>query len=133
VACGPSHAPKYPLLTTDCPPGSMYGMLNETDYWFLPTLFLLRVLILPFLSTMRTRCSIPCHPVAIFECPHDEDFPLPLQCASALLLYNTGDSVSDGSEDNTYIARTFIYLPYYVAGFLGKRHQLFDRYLQVRK
>eukprot|EP00966_Prymnesium_polylepis_P154819 3574804-Prymnesium_polylepis.3 len=50
----------------------------------------------------------------------------------AFLLYNTGDSVSDGSEDNTYVARAFIYLPFYVTGYLGKRHRLFDRYLQVR-
>lgn len=50
----------------------------------------------------------------------------------AFLLFNTGDSVSDGAQDNTYIARAFIYLPYYVAGFLGKRHRLFDKYLQAR-
>lgn len=49
------------------------------------------------------------------------------------LALNTGDSVSDGSEDNTYVARAFIYLPFYVTGYLGKRHRLFDRYLQFAR
>ena len=69
----------------------------------------------------------------IFHCHCSVLVPFSFMGWLTSLLYNTGDSVSDVSEDNTYIARTFIYLPYYVAGFLGKRHQLFDRYLQVRK
>ena len=38
--------------------GSFYGMLTDNDYWFLPTLFFLRVLVIPFISKMRTR-SLP--------------------------------------------------------------------------
>ena len=49
------------------------------------------------------------------------------------MLTTSGDSVSDGSRPNDYVSRAFIYLPYFVAGYVAKRHSLFDAYLEFAR
>jgi len=94
--------------------GFLWTSVSETDYWFLPTLFFLRVVLLPFFSKMRTPILV----LFVFV------------GWLAFLLYSTGDSVSDGARNNTYIAKAFIYLPYYTVGYLGKRYNVYGRYIQ---
>jgi hypothetical protein len=91
---------------------------NRVTFWFLPTLFLLRTLYLPILGHMRTPALLSITFVTWL----------------LFLLTQTGSSVSDGSAAKVadYMSSALIYLPHFMVGYVFKRHQLFQRYVQAR-
>ena len=106
----------FPIISSV---GGVAGFLwtsvgGQTEFWFLQALFVMRVVILPLFGGMRTVYLIP----------------LTFAGYLMFLLSNTGSSVSDGSMPNDTIARSFIYLPYFAAGFVMKRHRIFQRYIE---
>ena len=94
------------------PSQMLQGGTTIEVFWFNMTLFILRAIVLPTIGNARTVVLIP----------------LTLASYLVFILNSTG-SIADGAAPNTYFARAFIFLPYFIAGFLVKRHKIAERLL----
>jgi len=92
-------------------------VLSESQYWFLPTLFVLRAVYLPMLGHMQTRFLIPVTFLSWF----------------LFTMTSEGKSVSDGNlaASAGFLSSSMIYLPYFIAGFLFKKHSTLQNFVQL--
>ncbi|KAL1496881.1 hypothetical protein AB1Y20_014462 [Prymnesium parvum] len=89
---------------------------DASAFWVLPVMFLLRVVYMPFICLMHTPYVI-----------------LVTFCTWACFALTTTSSITDGSiasKEGSLLSATCVFLPYFVAGFLARKHRLIERFLQ---